>query len=230
MKQFKFNHTNKRWDSYQCFYNTYGPFVEFETGEVILTHSPYPYQRNHYDRYGIQLVSTADTRWCPGLYLDKACTEEVKPAWVNQGGQQILAVDREQRVAIKVNGRWGIKTDKLQFLGSHLRSAAAVWTGPNRLPIAMAEITVSIPDRTVKRGLNDKLVQVRAAVTAAARIQGLVPSWNGGKLRAKPEWHDNSVEEIYAYVCADQTRMRQVATNGFSYPRAETKHEFLYVK
>lgn len=77
MKQFEFNHSKKRWDHYQCFHNDHGPFVEFETGEVILTRSPAPDQRKHYDRYGIQLVSTADTRSCPQLYLDKACTQAV---------------------------------------------------------------------------------------------------------------------------------------------------------
>ena len=74
MKQFEFNHTRKRWDHYQCFHNSHGPFVEFETGEVILTRFPELDQRQRYDRYGIQLVSTADTHWCPRLYLDKACT------------------------------------------------------------------------------------------------------------------------------------------------------------
>jgi hypothetical protein len=230
MKNFEFNHTNKHWDSYQCFYNNHGPFVEFETGEVILTRSPEPHQRKHYDRYGLQLVSTSDTRWCPQLYFDKECTEEVKTVWVTQGGQQLLAVDREQRVAIKVNGRWGIKTDKLQYLGKHLQSAAAVWTGHSRLPIALAEITVSMPDRSVKKDLAAKLDEVRTAVTAAARIQGLHPAWHSDKLTAQPDWIEKTVEELCAYVCADQTSMRAVATNGFAYPRAETKHEYLYIK
>jgi hypothetical protein len=230
MKKFEFNHTNKHWDSYRCFYSNHGPFVEFETGEVILTRSPEPDQRKHYDRYGLQLVSTSDTRWCPQLYLDKECTEEVKTAWVTQGGQQILAVDHEQRVAIKVNGRWGIKTDKLQYLGKHLQYAAAVWTGHSRLPIALAEITVSMPDRSVKKDLAAKLDEVRTAVTAAARIQGLHPAWHSDKLTAQPDWIEKTVEELCAYVCADEASMRTVATNGFAFPRAETKHEYLYIK
>lgn len=230
MKEFEFDHKRKRWDQYHCFYVNNGPFVEFETGEVILTSCPEPSQRKHYDAYGIQLVSTADTRWCPALYLDKACTEEVKPAWVTQGGQQILAIDRVQRVAIKVTDRYGVKTDKLQFLGSHLRYAAAVWTGPNRLPISMDTITVSRPDLTVKSGLAAKLAEVRAAVTAAARIQNLYPAYTCDKLRASSDWGDKSVEGICAHVFADSHRMRTVAANGFSYPRAETKHEFLYIK
>jgi hypothetical protein len=230
MKNIEFNHTNKHWDSYQCFYNNHGPFVEFETGEVILTRYPEPSQRKHYERYGIQLVSTADTRWCPQLYLDKACTQEVKTAWVTQGGQQIIAVDHEQRVAIAVSGAWGIKKDKLQYLGKHLNRAAAVWTGHSRLPIPMAEITVSTPDRSVKKELADKIEDVRAVVTAAARIQGLSPAWNCDKVTAEPNWIDKTVDEICAYLCADKNLMRIVATNGFAYPRAETKHEYLYIK
>lgn len=230
MKKFEFDHTNKRWDSYRCFHAHKGPFVEFETGEVILTRVPHPDQRKHYDKYGLQLVSTSDTRWCPKLYMDKACTEEIKTAWVTDGGQQILAIDHEQRVAIKVNSRWGIKTDKLQFLGSHLKSASAVWTGPERLPIAMDTITVSRPDRTIKRELQAKLNEVRAAVAAAARIQNMRPTWNNDKLTARPKWAEETVEDIYANVCADEMSMRIVATNGFAYPRAETKYEYLYIK
>ena len=86
MRNFEFNHTYKRWDEYRCFHAGQGPFVEFETGEVILTRVPYPDQRKHYDKYGLQLVSTSDTRWCPQLYLDKACTEEIK-----------IAIKRRQR-------------------------------------------------------------------------------------------------------------------------------------
>lgn len=230
MKKFEFNHSKKRWDAYNCFHVSNGPFTEFETGELILRNKPDPSQRKHYDSYGLQLVSTSDARWCPQLYLDKECTEEVKTAWVTQGGQQIIAVDHEQRVAIKVNGRWGVKTQALQFLGSHLQSAAAVWTGPNRLPIPLAKITVSKPDKTVRKELAPKLDEVRAAVTAAARIQGLLPLWADDKLTAKPEWADMSVEDIYANVCAENYKMRIVATNGFAYPRAETQHDFLYIK
>lgn len=230
MIKFEFNHKEKQWDQYRCFYVTAGPFVEFETGELILRQSPDPNQRKHYDRYGLQLVSTADARWCPQLYLDKECTEAVKPAWVTQGGQQILAVDHEQRVAIKVNGRWGIKTEKLQYLGSHLRSAAAVWTGPNRLPIAMEQITVSRPDRTVAKELSAKLDELRTVVTAAARIQNLHPAWHTDKVTADTSWAHKTLEELCAYVCANTSMMRAVATNGFAYPRTETKHEYLYVK
>ena len=230
MNKFEFNQTRKSWDSYRCFYNNDGPFVEFETGEVILTRNPEPYQRKHYDRYGLQLVSTSDTRWCPQLYLDKKRTQKVKTAWVTHGGQQILAIDHEQGVAIKVNGSWGIKSGKIQYLGKHLQSAAAVWTGHSRLPIAMAEITVSKPDRSAKKDLAPKLDEVRTAVTAAARIQDLRPAWLDSRFVAHPDWVDQTVEEIYAYVCADEGRMRSVATNGFTFPRAETKHEYLYIK
>jgi hypothetical protein len=230
MIKFEFKHQNKQWDGYRCFHANEGPFVEFETGEVILTRSPEPDQRRHYDRYGVQLVSTADTRWCPQLYLDKECTQEVKTAWLTQGGQQIIAVDREQRVATKVNERWGVKTEKLQYLGSHLRSAAAVWTGPNRLPIAMEQITVSRPDRTVAKELSAKLDELRTVVTAAARIQNLHLAWHTDKVTADTSWADKTVEDICAYVFADTNLMRAIVTNGFAYPRAETRHDFLYVK
>lgn len=230
MNKFEFSSTARHWDAYKCFHVNNGPFVEFETGELILRDFPNPNQRREYDKYGIRLVSTTDARWCPQLYLDKACTEEVKSAWVTQGRRQIIAVDHEQRVAVKVNERWGVKTEALQYLGKHLRSAAAVWTGPNRLPIPLAKITVSKPDSTVRKELASKLDEVRTAVTAAARIKSLSPVWGDDKLTAKAEWADMSVEDIYANVCANDYTMRCVATNGFAYPRAETQHDFLYIK
>lgn len=229
MKQFEFNHQRKMWDTHRAFHSTQGPFTEFETGELMVHYLPRPDGRQVYQKYGIQLVGTSD-RDCPKLYLDKACTQEVLTAWVTQRGQQLIAVDEEQKVAVALRTGWSNKKELMQFLPSHVHNARALWTGPNRLPVPLAQITVSQPDPTVKKGIKDKVDTVRTAVTAAARIKGLPTIWGNDKLTAKPEWEDMEVEDIVAHVCSDDLWMRMVATNGFTYPRADTKHDFLYIK
>jgi hypothetical protein len=230
MQKFEFNHKGKMWDRYKAFHNTEGPFTEFETGEVIVTYLPQPRGRGRQNKYGIELVTTRD-RECPTLYFDKECTQPVKRAWLLQDGQQHLAIDRERKVAIKLAPyRYRRNSPELQYLASHVDACHAIWTGPERLPIPLSKITVSQPDRTIKRTLGEKLEDVRAAVKAAARIQELPDfMWGGDKFPAHKDWQDMTVEDICAYVCADKSRMRQVAFSGFSYPRAETQHEFLYV-
>lgn len=231
MKKIEFDSSRERFNSYNCFH-TYGPgpFVEFKTGEVILTREHTLDDRKHYSRYGFHLTTTTSS-YCPGLYMDKACTEYVTPAWLSQNGQQLLVIDEEQKVAIKVARAHRTKPPEvLQFLGTHLEHASAVWTGPNRLPIPLAKIIVSQPDRPLKKELAQKLDDVRSSVTAAARVRGLSPSWSQAKQPVKNDWLDKSVEVICAYLCSDETMMRTVATNGFSYPRAETGVDFLYIK
>jgi hypothetical protein len=229
MIKFEFNHHQKSWDRYHAFHATNGPFTEFETGELMVTYTPKPGARRTYAKYGIQLVTTADKN-CPQLYLDKACTQPVPPAWVTQGGQQHLAVDLEQKVATALRTEWG-KNKKLQYLGKHVEGACALWTGPNRLPVPLAQITVSTPDRSCKRELKDKLDAARAAITAVARMQGLPVPWGTDRLAACKEWVDLTVEEIVAKVLAyDKILIRYAAFNGFSYPRNDTKHDFLYIK
>jgi len=230
MNKFEFNHKARNWDTYRAFHWHNGPFVEFETGEVGVNFIPRsPSNRTTSSKYGIQLTATRDYH-CPTMYFDKDRTEKVPQAWFNQDGQQYLAVDLEQGVAIALtNYRYGRNKDTLQFLPSHLRSMHAVWMGPERMPLPLAQITVSRPDKSIKADLREKLSEVRAAVSAAARIRNLPTMWTDDKWTADPAWVDWTVEDICAYVCTSENVMQYVATNGFSYPRAESKHDFLYI-
>jgi hypothetical protein len=229
MKKFEFDHARKQWDRHRSFHADKGPFTEFETGEVMVTRLVAPHQRRLYDRYGIELVTTADPQ-CPPLYYDKACTQQVKRAWLNQSGQQHMAIDHEQRVAVRLWGNWRRDKEKVSYLGSHVYSAMALWTGPERLPVPLGQFVVSTPDRKVKADLRKKLAAVRAAAVAVARIKGLGAFFGDDKLACDPSWADRTAEDLSAYVLSQDVWVRIAAFNGFSYPRAETRHDFLYVK
>jgi hypothetical protein len=231
MKKFEFNHTHKSWDRYKAFYYSQGPLTEFETGEVMVTYHPRPDQRRTYEKYGIQLVTTTD-RDCPTLYFDEKLQKPVPMAWFNQSGMQQLAVDLERGIAVKLSSRRyrSTKDPSLQFLGDHTRGAVALWTGPERMPVPLSTISVSEPDKDVRKELRTLLADTRKAVVAAARMRDLPKIWGEDKWPANPDWVDWTVEQLCAYVCADEYRMRTVYTNGFSYPRKQTQHDFLYVE
>ena len=232
MKKFEFNHTHKSWDRYKAFYYSNGPLTEFETGEVMVTYHPRPDQRRTYEKYGIQLVATTDGA-CPTLYFDEKLEKPVPTAWFNQSGLQHLAVDMERGVAVKLSSscyRYNKKDPTFQFLGSHVSGAVALWTGPERMPVPLSTISVSEPDKDVRKELRALLADTRKAVVAAARMRDLPKIWGDDRWPANPDWMDWTVEQLCAYVCADEYRMRTVYTNGFSYPRKQTQHDFLYVE
>jgi len=171
MKRIEFDHQRKSWDRYRAFHTTNGPFTEFETGEVIVDWTPRLERRGHYDRYGIQLVATSDDD-CPMLYTSPECGngDHVPKAWLNHRGQQPLAIDWEQGVAVSLDVLGRDRENRTRLTGFHTKGAHALWTGPHRLPVPFGKIKVNQPDPDVKAALRPKLQEVRAAVTAALRI------------------------------------------------------------
>lgn len=231
MNKFSFNHERKQWDRFEAFHVTNGIFTEFETGELVIRDShPHPQHRCFYDKYGIRVVATGDYE-CPPLYLDKECTQQVKSAWLNQNGQQYLAVDEQQNVAVRLGYR-GQSNNKKQHLAKNLMQPA-VWMGPDRLPVPVGEFVISRPDRSVRKDLGPKLAEVRAAVRAVYRINPTPQKhywFDQRSVCAKPDWADRTVPNLVGLLCGDHRTMRQVAECGFTYPRATTTHDFLYVK
>ena len=110
MKTFEFNNDDKHWDRFRAFHAWNGSLVEFETGEVMVIGHPDPDHRYMYDRFNIQLTTTTDSE-CPHLYFDSECTKPVKKAWLTWKGQQMLAIDHEQKVATALGGGWRKKCD-----------------------------------------------------------------------------------------------------------------------
>ena len=233
MKDFKFDHTNKSWDRYRAFYNQDWGLVEFETGEVIVQNYVNVNDRRMYDKYGIQLVATTDSD-CPQLYLDKECTEPVKKAWITQHGMQELAIDWEQKVALGFGYRG--RHERNSHLGSHVHEALAYWSGAKRRPIALGNIKIQTPNPEYRKVLSPILVgKVIPAITAMHKMDKNKRWYGRGKYKAKSEWLNSSAEDIVADICATpewslSSDLKQIATNGFEYPRSTQLIDFLYVK
>ena len=107
MKKFEFNHANKKWDSRKVFHYEYSGFTEFENGELIINHTNI-HCRGYQNKYDVRMTTTRDCGM--QLYLDEECTQPVKKAWLLQGGQQDMALDYEQKVAVHL--QWWVAWSK----------------------------------------------------------------------------------------------------------------------
>jgi|FLOH01.1.fsa_nt_gi hypothetical protein len=219
----------KSWDRFNAFHVVNGVFVEFESGELMITDTPNPDNRNFYPEYNVQLVTTSDAD-CPTLYLDKECTLPAKKAWLNHKGQQHLAIDYEQKVAFALSELW--TTPVNVALGNHVSNARAYWSGQKRLPVPIEKIKVQTPDPAYKKKMLSVLTEVRVAVTAIHRMSPPDKrlGWWVASYLAKQTWHDSSAGDIIAELSDDPQAMYNVATNGFEYPRSTNAVDFLYVK
>lgn len=234
MKDFKFDHYSKAWDRYKMFHNVDWGLVEFETGEVMVMNYVRADDRMMYDKYGIQLVSTTDMD-CPQLYFDKECTEVVKKAWLTHHGMQELAIDHEQKVAVGFGHR--TVGERNSHLGKHVHSALVYWAGAKRLPVALGKIKVQKPDPEYRKVLSPIILnEVLPAITAMHKMSTSKNSGYGhGKYKAKVEWLDSSAEKIIANICDTPewslpSDLKQIATNGFEYPRTTQVVDYLYTK
>ena len=228
MKTFKFNNDGRAWDRFKSFHAWNRNIVEFETGEVMVIGHPYPDDRHMYEKFGIQLVTTSDSK-CPDLYLDKECTELCKKAWLNWKGQQHLAIDHEQKVAIRLGSNW--RKNLHPSLGEHVKQATAYWGGAKRRPIPLTMVCIYTPDNEYKKKVLKTLQEVRVAITAIYRIkEDRHRYWEGYKYEAKPEWHDSSAEDIVAEISKDSMDTKMVAKKGFKLPRKCETVDFLYIK
>jgi hypothetical protein len=188
------------------------------------------YDRRMYHDYGIQLVATTDKE-CPQLFLDKECTEPVKKAWITHHGMQELAIDWEQKVAVRLIIQRGSSV-----LGNHVQNASAYWAGAKRLPVPLGKILVQTPNPEYKKVLSPIIVgEVLPAITAMHKMDSNKRGYGSGKYLAKEKWLDSSAQEIVADICDTNDwslsgDLRQIATNGFEYPRATSHVDFLYTK
>jgi len=238
MKKFEFNYAQQRWDRYREFHTGGGyrhsPFIEFANGALIITSVADPYGRKLYDKYGVQLVTTTDSD-LPPLYLSRDHEKPIPKAWVQQGGQQHLAVDHEQGVAVAVGygGYHATMSNEWQVaVPDNLRSAFVYWSGPERLPTAVRTIQVSQPDPKTLAELNKKLAEVRPALHAIERMKNPpIQRWyNTGKVNVKSDWIDMPTGDIVAELSADDHTLKSAVVSGFSAKRIVTEVPYLYVK
>lgn len=82
--------------------------VLFDTGELIYTDPrPDPGQRHNYSEVSVAIYATTDEPM-PTLYLPNG--DPVAKAWLDDGGQQHLMVDREMNRAVRIDGPYRRKS------------------------------------------------------------------------------------------------------------------------
>jgi hypothetical protein len=110
------------------------------------------------------------------------------------------------------------------------------------MPIPLNQFTVSLPDRAIRNSLAKKLNDAHAAIAAIYRIETAgeerLSYYGAEAVQAVLAWDDMSTDEIVSDILGtSQTNphhrnhlVRNIALRGFTFPRAETKHDFLYIK
>ncbi len=241
MKQFKFNHSGKKWDDRSCFYNSAyrSDFVTFETGELIATGCRSE-NRRFYEYYGVTLTSSVENT--TPLFLDEKRTQPVKQAWLTQGGQQLMAIDHEQKVAVHLAPNFSWRPQKK--LPQQYWGALAIWPRSEVKPTALSSFSVSKPLRgKVVSDLRSKLADARAIVSAAFRINPKlywpydpkVYAYEAAqKYPVSQDWVGLTAKEISDFVLSGAQKnnwrfLRFVGPNGFQLPRAVTQHDYLYI-
>ena len=140
MKLPEWDYSRALYDEYRRFHRHHeGGFVQFETGELILTrgHHNNPDGRKLYKELNVEIISTDDTH-CPTFLMDG---EKVKKSWLDDKGQQILLIDHDNGHVVALSGQGGgldLTKPRPWALGvpESLRShAMAYWHGPHSPPV-----------------------------------------------------------------------------------------------
>ena len=161
MKLPNFEMAKAKWDHWKAFHinhnrsgsggDSYGAvFIQFDTGELVCQLSNWtPENRIHYRDLNITVRSTTDEQ-CPKLFTDDG--ETVVPAWLNRTGMQVLLIDWDHGVAVRVDHRLGEKNEAL--MPERLRGKfSAYYAGVKSKPLA-APIKVEKPMRFTKEQLD----------------------------------------------------------------------------
>lgn len=230
MKKLSFETAGKRqWDSFNAFHTRIGPFVLFETGELILDTRPHSGIRRYYSDLGLELVSSTE-RKLPSMFFDAEHTDPIPQAWLTQHGLQELILDYERGKVLAPKTYYNQNREVSGALPRHLSGAYAVWLGPERDPVTVNTIRVNRPDKEFKSLVSGKLRDVMSAVRAVARLRGIEPYEMSDPLTVHRSWSVDTVEEIVDYICSQDAFISLVTGAGFTYPRADSTHNFLYFK
>ena len=153
-----FNHARKQWDRFKEFYHPadlissryyyHEPFIQFETGEFIVTQSYFkPRYRKLYEAFNVSIMHSDDWHW-QKLLNDKRLTtpdgDEVKRSWLNNRGAHSLWIDHDSGHVVDL----GIDAKENQRIPKRFRTAAYVYyAAPNEAPISNGTIDVVEVDK-----------------------------------------------------------------------------------
>lgn len=151
MRLLPFHLQRPMWDEYRAFHVKVGPFVQFDTGEVICTRYNFDrddYARKLYKDLNVEIRYTADDK-CPTLYLPTG--EKVAKAWLDDRGSQTLLIDWNHGIAIRLGGtgnapQYTPKDHWQASIPERFRSkCSAYWAGELSKPVGSAGIKVTRP-------------------------------------------------------------------------------------
>jgi len=147
----EFDRNKMEWDSWRAFHVTvehYSAFVQFDTGELIVTNRRWsPDERRAYKELHLQVIGT-DDRDCPRLFVPGS-DKPVPKSHLNHNGMQVLLLDHDCQRAVSLeswmtgdnNGR----TIPERFRDRGSRNVNAYYSGPSAMPLGAVPITRHYP-------------------------------------------------------------------------------------
>ena len=221
----EFEYSHCRWDAYRQFYKSHRCFTQFENGGLGLRQGNFdPDERHVYEKFGVQIVSSADDN-LPQLFTPEGAP--VTKAWLNQGGAQTLIIDLEQKKAVRT---WNYSPPKDLPVPQYARSFGMFWHGPGQDPVIDPKrpIIVQPPDNELKTASKTWEKEVRAACKVMAKIQAEQFYSTPSKFLLSPVNVATPVTEFVSQLTPSQ--IRGIATAGFEYPRAREEYPYLLIK
>lgn len=152
MRNMLFRENRPRWDEYDAFHIKDGPFVQFDTGEVICTRGSYDrdeYARKLYKDLNVEIRYTSDERM-PNLYLPDGT--RCARSWLDDRGSQTILIDWNFNMAIRLGtstGSFPQYTDAKHWQASIPQrfrgKCVAYWAGELSKPQGSIGIKVTRP-------------------------------------------------------------------------------------
>ena len=230
MKKWEFNSNRKQFDQYKHGWYSHGPWVKFETGDMMLHHYAMKDKdnRKHYQdlNLGIYDMSTGER---PDL-IDPKSGDPLKASEIDRDGLQTFVVDHETGFA------YGAQLGTIKNVPAHASRACLYWANPSADPITRGGIKVSTAFKGAeKKALLAKQKAVRAVVSAQVKmgaVGGTEPPHTPFPQLWSPMWMKWEVQDILD-VLPDH-RLNHIAVAGFlpvwderTYPRLVIKERKL---
>lgn len=221
------------WDEYRAFHIKDGPFVQFDTGEVICTRANFDrdeFVRKLYSDLNVEIRYTADDKM-PTLYLPTG--EKIAKSWLDDKGSQTILIDWNHGIAIRLGGtgntpqytpedHWQANIPE-RFRGK----CNAYWPGERSKPLGSIGVKVTRP-RKLSQAERDHLQSLRNFAQAKWAMEhdgqelprgtGLIPMDVDWALKKKPD--ELSMLMMQQAVYAGFTKALDVQT----YPALTVKH------
>jgi hypothetical protein len=230
MKFPAFDHANAKWDAFKRFYIQHGPgydhgygssrpFVQFDTGEVIVTRHKFdPDERHVYKDLGIAVYGTADDK-CPTFTTPDG--ETVLKSWLTYLGQQIVLADLGTRKVVRMD--YHRYEDPIDCPSDLRPNARAYFAGEGRDPVGRA-VKVARPTARTK----EEKAHVQSMIDASKMWAEILPSDQRHTYPSKPLDFDHVLKgEFKDFGRSERLQMiHKGVVNGYT----TVSHPYLLLK